>query len=184
MKFTRRLPPGSLELLALREQVRAAGCPHCDCGSALLAHGYLWGGAPEGHRADTRGLRFFCSNRRSRRGCGRTFSILWDTVIPRCPLRTGQLLALLRAVAGTATVHGAWATSRLAMAVRSAYRWVARWRSLAVHVRTRLCLVVPPPGKADGLPDPLSLRHLAAAFPADGCALAAFQRVLQVAVTG
>ena len=55
---------------------------------------------------------------------------------------------------------------------------------LAGHVRTRVCLVAAPPGKADGLSDPLSLRHLAAAFPADACPLAPFQRVLQVAVTG
>jgi hypothetical protein len=183
VKFCRYLAPGCLELLALRAEVRAGACRHCDCPSALVAHGYLQGYAGSGHAKVSRGLRFFCSNRRARPGCGRTFSILWDTVIPRCLLRTGQLVDLLQAAAAGA-LHAAGAASRLAISARSACRWVARWKLLAAHVRTRLCLVAAPPGKTDGLPDPLGLRHLAAAFPTDACPLAAFQRVLQVAVTG
>ena len=184
MKFSRFLAPGSVGLLALRAEVLAGGCRHCDCPSALAAHGYLRGYAASGHDTVSRGLRFFCSNRRRKPGCGRTFSILWDTVIPRCLLRTGQLFGLLQATAGAATLHGAWTASRLLISARSACRWMARWHLLAAHVRTRLCMVVQPPGKTDGLPDPLGLRHLAAAFPTEGCPLAAFQRVLQIAVTG
>jgi hypothetical protein len=98
-------------------------------------------------------------------GCGRTFSGHSDTVIPRCTLRTFQLLELVRAVAAGPCVHGAWWASGLAMTVRSAYRWLAKWHRLAAQLRTRLCLVIAPPGKTDGQPDPLTLRHLCCGIP-------------------
>ena len=40
MKFSRFLQPGSLELLNLRVKIKAEGCPHCRCPSAVVAHGY------------------------------------------------------------------------------------------------------------------------------------------------
>ena len=184
MKFTRFLTPNSLELLDLRVKIRVDGCRRCHCTSSVVAHGYLRGNAATGQQVATRGLRFLCSDRYSNIGCGATFSIHWDTVIPYCTLRTAELLDLLRAVSTGLTTHGAWAASRLSVSVQTAYRWVAGWRRHTAHLRARLCLVVPPPGKADDQPDLLTLRHLAAAFPTASCHIAAFQRVLQVPITG
>jgi hypothetical protein len=59
MKFTRFLAPGSRELLDFRVTVRSGGCPHCQCGDFLIAHGYLRGHAATGHEPATRALRFF-----------------------------------------------------------------------------------------------------------------------------
>ena len=113
MKFTRFLAPNSLELLDLRVKLRAEGCRRCHCTKSVVGHGYLWGHAATGPHDDTRGLRFLCSNRYSNVGCGKTFSIHWDTVIPYCSLRTVELLGLLREVAAGLSTHGAWAASRL-----------------------------------------------------------------------
>jgi hypothetical protein len=184
MKFTRFLAPNSLELLDLRVKIRADGCRHCHCASTVVAHGYLKGNAASGYDTDTRGLRFYCSDRFSNIGCGGTFSIHWDSVIPYCTLRTVELLDLLRAVACALTTHGAWAASKLVLSTRTAYRWVARWRILTTHLRARLCLVAPPPGKTDDQPDLFTLRHLTAAFPTATCPIAAFQQGLQVPITG
>jgi hypothetical protein len=45
-------------------------------------------------------------------------------------------------------------------------------------------LVAAPPGKTDGHADPMTLRHLVAAFPNAACPIAAFQNELQIAITG
>lgn len=180
MKFSRFIEPGTLDFLNLRVQIKACGCPHCRHPSAVVAHGYLQ--AASG--SNTRGMRFFCSDRYSNEGCGRTFSVHWDTVIPRCSLLTAQILALMRAVAGGPSTHGAWYFTRLSISISSAYRWVAKWIRLTGHIRSGLCLTVPPPGKADAQTDPFTLNHLSAAFPKAPCAIAAFQLGLQTAITG
>ena len=164
----------------LRVKIKACGCPHCRNPSAVVAHGYL-----KAHSGgDTKGMRFFCSNRYSNEGCGRTFSVHWNTVIPGCSLQTAQILALVRACAAGPSTHGAWFLSGLAISISSAYRWVARWLNLTAHIRTGLCLLAPPPGKADAQPDPFTLNHLTAVFPKAPCAIAAFQLGLQTAITG
>jgi len=43
----------------------------------------------------------------------------------------------------------AWYFARLSVSISSAYRWVAKWLKLTAHIRTALCLTIPPPGKAD-----------------------------------
>lgn len=180
MKFSRFLKPNSLEFLNLRLKIKAGGCPHCRCPSAVVAHGYV-----KAASGDTpRGTRYFCSNRYSKGGCGRTFRVLWDTVIPRCSLQTPLILSLVRAVAGGPSIHRAWFSSGLIVSISSAYRWMIRWRGLAAHIRAGLCLVVPPPGKVDAQGDPFTLNHLDAAFPKAPCAIAAFQLGLQTAITG
>lgn len=138
------------------------------------------------HRLRNRhpGSAFFCSNRHSNTGCGRTFSIHWDDVIPRCSLPAEHLASLILAVHEGKSVHQAWATSSLWISLTSAYRWLCRWRLHLGHIRTRLCLIQDPPGKTDFLPDPLSLRHLLAVCPAEGRPVANFQRITQTAITG
>ena len=150
-------------------KIRGDGCLRCHCTNSVVAHGYLPGLAATGHGSATRGLRFLCSDRYSNIGCGGTFSIHWDSVIPYCSMRTVQLLCLLRAVSTSSSTYGAWAASRLIVSVQTAYRWVARWRHQTAHLRARLCLVTPPPGKADDQPDLFTLRHLVAAFPTASC---------------
>lgn len=184
MKFSPNHPAGSLKHLTERARIVAAGCPRCRSTTALGPHGHLRGNSPTDGSRVHRGLRFFCSNRYSNAGCGGTFSVHWDMVIPYCSVRTSQLLDLIRAVSNAPSIHRAWWVLKLPMSLAGAYRWVARWRRDTAAIRTRLALVTPPPGKADGLPDPLTLRHLAAAFPVAICQLAAFQGRLQVPVTG
>jgi hypothetical protein len=127
---------------------------------------------------------FFCSNRHSNTGCGRTFSIHWDDVIPRHSLPAEHLAALVRSAHEGRSIHRAWAASKLWISLTSAYRWLRRWKLNLGHIRTRLCLIQDPPGKTDFLPDPLSVRHLLALCPVDHCPVANFQQMTQTAVTG
>ena len=52
------------------------------------------------------------------------------------------------------------------------------------YVRTGLRQFVAPPGRANNQLDPLTLCHLAAAFPLVYCPIAAFQSGLQAPITG
>jgi hypothetical protein len=88
MKFSPNHPPGSLQHLTERAEIPAAGCPRCRSTTALGPHGHLRGNSPTDGSRVNRGLRFFCSNRCSNPGCGGTFSVHWNTVIPCCPVRT------------------------------------------------------------------------------------------------
>lgn len=180
MKFACRMEPGSLDLANLRVTLRLGGCPHCQCIDTLVGHGFLWGLAPVGSDTVTCGLRMWCSDRGSAHGCGRTFSVHWDDCIPRATLRISQLLALLRAWAGGLTRHAAWHRSGQSISLTGAYRWFARWRRGVARLVTWLCPLADPPEKTDGLPDPLHLRHLDAAFPDSGCPAAAFQSRCQI----
>lgn len=180
MKFIRRPVSKSLEQLNLRVEIRLAGCRHCGCRESVIAHGYLRGIARHRHPRPA----FFCSNRHSNAGCGRTFSVHWEDVIPRCSLPARDLATLIRSVDEGKSVHSAWAASRLWISLSSAYRWLRRWMLHLAHIRTRLCLVRDPPGKTDFLPDPLSFRHLLAICPADGCPVARFQSKTQTPITG
>ena len=132
---------------------------------------------------------FFCSNRYSNTGCGRTFSVHWDSVIPHCSLRTDQLLKLIEAVAAGATVHSAWQQgSQFPLSLTSAYRWIKRWRLGTAGMRALLCLLEPPPDQQSGTStDWLTLQHLASAFPATlddlRCRIGAFQCHFQTAIS-
>lgn len=138
----------------------------------------------KGPRNGDSGAAFFCSNRHAKIGCGRTFPIYWNSVIPASSLRVSQLLDWLRAVAAEPSVHAAWQSSGLQISFRSACRWLTKWRGQTTPVRTRLHMLIPPPGKIDKLPDPLMLRHLDVAFPSASCPMEAFQSEFQTAITG
>ena len=182
VKFTCRLDPGSLDLLNLRVTLRAGGCRHCHLTDTLVGHGFLKGLAPSGSDTVTRGLRMWCSNRHSNHACGRTFSVHWHDVIPFATLRTFQLLELIRSLSATPSLHAAWAALGLSVSLTGAYRWFARWQLAGSCLLTWLCVLADPPRKTDGLPDPLRLRHLDAAFPACPCPAAAFQNRFQIPV--
>ena len=182
VKFTRHSVPGSLEQLNLRVSLRAGGCVHCRCSGTLVGHGFLRGLAPTGNDIVTRGLRMFCSDRYSNRGCGRTFPVYWDDVIPFATLRTVQIIELIRALASAPSPHAGWAASKLLMSLSSAYRWLARWKRSGTSLLTWLGVLTAPPRKTDGEPDPLHLRHLDTAFPSCPCPAAAFQNRFQIPV--
>ena len=180
VKFNCRLDPGSLDLLNLRVTLRAEGCLHCHLTNTLVGHGFLRGLAPTGSDTEIRGLRMWCSNRYSNKGCGRTSPVHWEGIIPFATLRTTQLLKLIRALATAPSQHAAWASSGLSSSITGAYHWFARWKRAGTSLLTWLCTLTDPPRKSDGLPDPHHLRHLDAAFPVCPCPAAAFQHRFQI----
>ena len=90
------------EWLAIADRLKLTPCPHCQVVGTLNRHGFLYGFDDSSPRRKTvRARRIFCSNRSTRRGCGRTFSVWIADKIRRLSLTAGCLWRFLRqAVAG------------------------------------------------------------------------------------
>jgi hypothetical protein len=177
LRFLHRLDDPDLLNLCLR--VRQRPCPHCQSTGSIIRHSYSKGYRPDGRQRETRRLRFFCSNRRNRPGCGGTFSLLWSDLITRSGI-AAALLDLIAGVADGRSLHGVWHDGAFPFSVTTAYRWLRRWHRQQPHLRTHLARDHPPP-RGDHLPSASrTLRHLRLAFPRASCPVAAFQHAHQV----
>jgi len=122
---------------------------------------------------------FFCSNRYSNKGCGRTLSILWSHLIARTSLAAGDLLKLIAAYSSGQSVHQIWSSGNFPLSLTSAYRWIARWHRQRGHIRSQLARIRPPPHLPGASANTSTFQHLHEAFPQDPCCIAAFQSRLQ-----
>ena len=172
---------GTKEWNALVERLKQTACPHCKVVGTLIRHGYLYGFDESSQRKTVRAHRIFCSNRNTRRGRGRTFSVWFVEKIRRLSLTTrGLWKFLLRAVA-----------DGIASAIRAADRhlddrtWQRIWNRFLLgqsKIRAALsgrCPPPEPPPSPSHRPETQVLAHLQAAFPNAECPIAAFQHALR-----
>jgi hypothetical protein len=172
----------SEEWLAIAQRLKLTPCPHCKVVGTLIRHGCLYS-----KQKTVRARRVFCSNRNTRPGCGRTFSVWAADKIRRLGVTTGALWQFLQlAVAGAILAAGRAADSRL-----SDRTWQRIWRRFrlaqstirtALHGRCRPPPELPPrpPTKPSRRPAAEVLAHLLAAFPDIHCPIAAFQHALNI----
>lgn len=159
-----RFARDEIELAALSRQTKTWACPHCQQTGQVNRHGWLRGLAAAGPgKTAVRGRRFFCSNRGRRRGCGRTFSVRFATVLAGATVRTGTLWRFLVARFGGASVLGAWTQAGSGFSLEATYRWWRRWRRGENPMRTRLWRGREPPSgvaaaleQAYGSTDPIA----------------------------
>ena len=118
---------------------------------------------------------FFCSNRHSHRGCGRTFSILWSHLITRSSIASGHLLELITGVVQGLPLHRVWHQGSFPFSITTAYRWLQRWQLNQAHLRSHLSRTHPPPRKKMGSASRSTLLHLSQAYPNERCRITAFQ---------
>jgi hypothetical protein len=168
---------------ALAERIKQTPCPHCKTVGTLMRHGYLRGyDECNSQRQTVRARRVFCSNRRARRGCGRTFSVWGADKVRRLSLTTHALWRFLQAV-----VAGSIAAAiRLVADYRRSKRtWQRIWKRFDLgqsKIRTALSARRPPPELPTApsrRPAAQVLAHLQAVFPAANCPIAAFQHALR-----
>lgn len=133
-------------LFALCHHAKLWRCPRCGQRGAFNAHGSLRGLAQYGPGKDARrGLRFLCSDRGRRPGCGRTWSVLLAQVLRRASVRTATLWRFCLELLTGLGVPAAWERSRSGFSLESAYRWRRRWRQGEPALRTWLCRGRAPP---------------------------------------
>jgi len=138
VKFTSLIPTVSALRTKLLQKTLSEPCPHCSKQGTIRRHGFLRG--KDLHKPTTieRGLRFFCSNRYSNKGCARTFSIFFDSVIPRHSVSSRDLGEFLRHVLEESSIHAAWTHMKWPFSISSAYRWINSFKENMARIRPHL----------------------------------------------
>jgi len=167
------------EFTRLHTRLKQINCPHCHRIGFLILHGYLHGYADTkvSHRI-IRGRRIFCSNRKKRCGCGRTFSLLASNVIKHFMISAHTLWRFLEKFKDGLSIADAFRKSGSNMRISSAYRLFNRFRFNQPGIRSFLSRISPPP-QLQQVKDPLiqTIVHLGAAF--NVFPVAAFQHAFQ-----
>jgi len=85
------------EFLNFRFSVRSQPCPHCYRTNFVKAHGYVRASKEAEHQpaSSIRAVRFMCSARNGDSGCGMTFSIHWDHLVPRSSLESAPVSQII-----------------------------------------------------------------------------------------
>ena len=127
------------QLEEMRDRAKLRRCPHCRQVGAMNSHGFLRGNSIFGHSDMIRGRRFFCSNRGYRPGCGRTVSILLQTMIHTFTVTTASLVSFVSRILAGTSVRAAWlAAIAGTLSERSGYRLWKRLRQEVTHLRSQL----------------------------------------------
>ncbi len=172
------------ELEEMGERAKLRRCPHCQQIGAMNSHGFLRGYSPLGRSGMIRGRRFFCSNRGYRPGCGRTVSILLQTMIHAFTVTTALLVSFVSGVLAGTSVRAAWlAASAGALSERSGYRLWQRLRQAVGHLRSQLLRCQSPPQSRATEPIGQVIEHIKECIPGLGIdTFAAFQRHFQCGI--
>lgn len=119
-------------------RIRSLPCPHCSKKGRLIRHGSLTGKDLYKPTRIIRGVRFLCSNRNKARGCGKTFSLLLDTFLPRLSIPSAKLTSFLESFLHKTSLHQAWNEHLLPFSLRSAKRWLGKMRDNLARVRPKI----------------------------------------------
>jgi hypothetical protein len=132
----------------------------------------------------TRGQRVYCSGRGKRGGCGRTFPLFFEGILPRHTFTAALLRALLSKLLAGFSIKAGAENLALPFSLEAIYAIIRRLRRRLDVVRSLLWRERPAP--PSGQTDPLlaTLEHLQNVFPQDHCVIAAFQRHFQRPFTG
>jgi len=157
-------------------------CPHCRRIGFLIRHGSLNGNAEDqGSAIIKRGYRIFCSNRNRRKGCGRTFPILYSTFIKNRTVTAKTVSRFLANIVSGMNRLKAFTKTGSSLTVSSCYRIFNGIKLAQARIRTLLLSAQPPP-EGVGLLDPVvqTILHLNSVFPLSSCPVSSFQSRFQV----
>lgn len=138
MQFTMPFCAESSQRLLFCEKIKATRCKHCKKSRTFKSHGFLYGVCVKSSGKAIRGLRFFCSNRYSNKGCGRSLSVFYNTCIPYHTVKSHHLVLILKLLQSGTTVHKAWYQSRLPFSSQTAAQWVNKFKLNLSQIRHKL----------------------------------------------
>ena len=171
---------GPTALEAFHHNLKLRACPACAETGHLIFHGALAGYGGQGSERQKRGHRVFCSNRHRKRGCGKTFSVLFSLLLKARIIPAKLVSSFLSTVLAGACRHAAWLSVTHGFSLESGYRIWRDWALGQAYLRTWLCRKSPPPRPeciGDGLTQ--TWAHLCDAFAGRPCPVAAFQEHFQ-----
>jgi len=171
---------GEEEFLRMYEQLKLTRCPHCRVIGTLILHGFLRGyDENDQGRKSVRARRVFCSNRKARGGCGRTFSVWIADKIRRLSLSAGSLWKFLKLVAAGGVKLQAIRALGSRLSDSALYRIWKRFDQGQSKIRTALAQRCRAPELTSERPAAQVIAHLVAAFPATSCPITAFQQTMR-----
>ncbi len=162
-----------------RSRLKLDPCPHCGAIGFLICHGYLRGYGETNDCDTIRGRRFFCSNRDRRKGCGKTFSLLFAHLLRGFSVSATTLWGFIKGVAKGLSRKAAWEGLRGGFSLETAYRLWRRTRHSQIPIRMRLSREKPPPATDSSEPLFEVIAHLETVFPTASCPITAFQEHFQ-----
>ncbi len=169
----------SCEFLNFRLAVLSQPCPHCQCSGNLKAHGFVKTKAQRNlssRNSDIRALRFCCSDRRSKNGCGRTFSIHFEHCIPGSTLQAQTVSSLIESFSSESRPQD----NNNSCSRSTRYRWRKRFRLYQWQLRSLSALLRPPEkDPQNSSAEEMTLKELKLALPNASCLTSAFQTAVQ-----
>lgn len=146
-------------------KMKGMACPHCGRKGCLILHGYLYGYSESDSFRVKRGRRIFCSGRKNKKGCGRTFSMHLSGFIPDRILRAGRLWDFLSRIRENIPVSKAFKDANIPMSSSSAYRIFKDFTENQPAIRTLLIGLKDPPVLPDvESPAVCTIFHLESVF--------------------
>lgn len=178
-RFIPQVPLDSCQFLNFRLAVVSEPCPHCQRYGNLKSHGFVRTRTckeTSSASARLRALRFYCSSRRGKNGCGKTFSIHFKNSIPGSSLPAKLISTLLSSFAPKQS-HD---VKNSPCSRSTHYRWKKRFRLHQWQLRTFSALILPPLRELDpGSAVEMTLLHLKHTFPKTSCLVSDFQVAVQ-----
>jgi len=181
----RRFVPDLQELENCLQQLKLLGCPECSLIGALNRHSKLFGNDPDQPDGQSlRGQRIWCCPRGQRGGCGKTFSIVLEEVLPRHGLTATLVWQWLLKLLAGASLKAAVQTLGSPFALETFYRLRRQLRRRQDALRALLCRKLDPPQSGQSEPLLQTVEHLKKVFAQATCPAAEFQAQFQLPFLG
>ncbi len=156
-------------------------CPHCHHIGYLILHGCLYGFTESDTSGQIKkGHRIFCSNKKKRDGCGRTFSIRMAEFIKNHIVSAKTVSDFLDNIKDDTSCAQANRDSGNKMKNSTVYRIFNKFKYHQVRIRTFLAGLRPPP-RLKHVKDAAiqTILHLWAVFDGYPCPVSQFQYYFQ-----
>jgi len=173
------------DLHSFHQKLKQYKCPHCNILGYLILHGFLYGYSDiTNNHGFIRGRRFFCSNRYSNRGCGKTFSLLKSCLIRKMTFTAKTVWAFISNLYSGLNIFHSFFILNIPASVSTPYRLFVKLKQHQFKIREQLLKIQPPP-EDNALKEPfiLTIKHLKEVFgDATQCPITAFQHTFQTSI--
>ena len=162
-------------------------CPNPKCRKFgfLIRYGYIYGGTEASHlQKIRRGFRVFCNNRKKRKGCGGTFSVLNPAFIKNFSISANSLFRYLFGIQAGKNKAEAFRDAACGMSRSTPYRIYSKFKRHQVFIRTLLNQESFSPPELPCIKDPIvqTIRHIMAVFKKNACPITQFQLHFQKSI--
>lgn len=172
----------SKEILSFLNRLKLTACPSCHQTGFLNKHDTLQG--PWKNKGDRffKGRRAYCSNRKNRKGCGKTIALLLSSYIKFYSVPSGALWRLLLRILSGWSVRRVFNSFELLLSLSTLYRLYSIFTLSQVKIRTLLKTLLRAQDNNCINAIQQTIRHLQSCFPDCFCPVSAFQHCFQTSI--